>query len=228
MKWWEIILRLLTATMIGLIIGYDRERKNKPAGIRTHTLVCVGAAIIAILENLNEFEVIKLAASGAEGVNISVGRISAQVVSGIGFLGAGTIFSSKEKIAGLTTAASVWCTGCIGLALGRGEYLLGLFGCGLVMLTLTLIGRILPSAVLMQIEIQYQNREETQQFIKDAFIKASVTVMNIDFHAADHEGEKLYTGIYNVKMSSRPHPTEALAVLAEYKNIRSFKMRQQQ
>jgi len=225
MIWLEAVPRLLTATFIGLLIGYDRERKNKPAGTRTHTLVCVGAAIIAIMECLNEAEVIAVA---ADGVSISVGRISAQVVSGIGFLGAGTIFSSKERIAGLTTAASVWCTACLGLSIGKGYYILGLFGCAIVMLTLSLIGRILPSTVLMQIEIQYQNREETQQFIKEAFNKASVTVMNVDFHAEDHEGEKLYTGVYNIKMSSRPHPTEALAILAEYKNVRSFKMRQQQ
>ena len=121
MTWWEAMLRLLLAVGIGLAIGLDREYKNKPAGTRTHLLVCIGAALIAIMENYIVARVVALnAANGSTGIAVNVGRVSAQVVSGIGFLGAGTIFSTHKKIAGLTTAASLWATGCLGLVAGFG------------------------------------------------------------------------------------------------------------
>ena len=112
MAWWEAGARILLAILIGLAIGYERERRNKPAGTRTHILVCLGAALIAVMENYVEARVLAINTDVLNtGVAVSMGRISAQVVSGIGFLGAGTIFSSRKKIAGLTTAASLWCAG---------------------------------------------------------------------------------------------------------------------
>ena len=104
MAWWEAGARSLLAILIGLAIGYERERRNKPAGTRTHILVCLGAALIAVMENYVEARVLAINTDVLNtGVAVSMGRISAQVVSGIGFLGAGTIFSSRKKIAGLTT-----------------------------------------------------------------------------------------------------------------------------
>ncbi len=115
MSWWEQGLRLLLAVFIGCVIGIERERKNRPAGMRTHVLVCVGASIIAIMESLMIADTITLNMNNAStGIAISYGRISAQVISGIGFLGAGTIFISQKKIAGLTTAASLWNVACLG------------------------------------------------------------------------------------------------------------------
>ena len=107
MDWWEIFLRLGISVLLGGIIGVERERKNRPAGMRTHVLVCVGATVIAVLESAIMRDMVELNRTAeATGVAISVGRMSAQVVSGIGFLGAGTIFIAQKRIAGLTTAAS--------------------------------------------------------------------------------------------------------------------------
>ena len=100
MSWWEQGLRLLLAVFIGCVIGIERERKNRPAGMRTHVLVCVGASIIAIMESLMIADTITLNMNNAStGIAISYGRISAQVISGIGFLGAGTIFISQLRAA---------------------------------------------------------------------------------------------------------------------------------
>ncbi len=97
MAWWEAGARILLAILIGLAIGYERERRNKPAGTRTHILVCLGAALIAVMENYVEARVLAINTDVLNtGVAVSMGRISAQVVSGIGFLGAGTIFSSRK------------------------------------------------------------------------------------------------------------------------------------
>ena len=92
MAWWEAGARILLAILIGLAIGYERERRNKPAGTRTHILVCLGAALIAVMENYVEARVLAINTDVLNtGVAVSMGRISAQVVSGIGFLGAGII-----------------------------------------------------------------------------------------------------------------------------------------
>lgn len=131
---------MLVAVLVGGVIGIERERKNRPAGMRTHILVCVGAAMIAIMECYIEASTVQLNLEHAgSGVGVSMGRISAQVISGIGFLGAGTIFISQKKIAGLTTAASLWNVGCLGLASGMGYYGLAMVGCGIVIVTLTLL-----------------------------------------------------------------------------------------
>ena len=113
-----LLLRICAAVVIGAAIGIDRAIKNRPAGMRTHVLVCLGAALVALIEQ-QQAAIILMQGPGSP-VNVSVGRITSTVVSGVGFLGAGTIFISEHKISGLTTAASLWCTACIGLAVGSG------------------------------------------------------------------------------------------------------------
>lgn len=110
----EIILRLLLAVALGAGIGYQRERANKPAGLRTHILICLGCAL---------FTVVSIYGFG-DGVDPS--RVAAGVVAGIGFIGAGVIFRGMrgDHVMGLTTAASVWTTAAIGLAAGVGMYLI--------------------------------------------------------------------------------------------------------
>lgn len=112
----EIILKLALACLLGGVIGLERESLNRPAGLRTYTLVCMGStlAMIVSLEMYYQFQ-------GT--VNADPGRIAAQVVSGIGFLGAGTIMREGATVRGLTTAAGLWVVACIGLAVGAGMYM---------------------------------------------------------------------------------------------------------
>ncbi|MGE5544403.1 MAG: MgtC/SapB family protein [Bacillota bacterium] len=115
MSEWEIIFKLALSCILGGIIGLERESLNRPAGLRTYTLVCMGStlAMIVSLEMYYQFHAM---------VNADPGRIAAQVVSGIGFIGAGTIIREGATIRGLTTAAGIWVVGCIGLAVGAGLY----------------------------------------------------------------------------------------------------------
>lgn len=110
----DIILRLLLATALGAGIGYQRERSNKPAGLRTHALICLGCALFTVVSIFGF----------SDGVDTS--RVAAAVVTGIGFIGAGVIFRGMrgDRVMGLTTAASVWVTAAIGLAAGVGMYLI--------------------------------------------------------------------------------------------------------
>lgn len=111
----EILIRLGLACLLGGLIGMERERNRHPAGLRTHILVCIGATLV-MLCNIFIFEMYK-------GVsNLDPARLGAQVISGIGFLGAGTIIKEGVSIRGLTTAASLWAVACLGIAVGLGFY----------------------------------------------------------------------------------------------------------
>lgn len=127
---WDFILRLIVAGLLGGVIGWDREYRAKEAGLRTHFLVAIGSALIMIVSQHGFADVL-----GTEGMRIDPGRIAAQVVSGIGFIGAGTILIQKQFVRGLTTAAGLWATSGIGLAVGG-----GLYGVGVGAMVLTLIG----------------------------------------------------------------------------------------
>ena len=123
----EMVLRLLLATVLGAIIGYQRERAGKPAGLRTHILICVGAAI---------FTIASIYGFGTSG---DAARVAAGVVAGIGFLGAGAIIRGGEGIvAGLTTAATIWAVAGIGLAVGGGLYIISAVTTAIILIVLFL------------------------------------------------------------------------------------------
>lgn len=127
----EIIVRLVLSVVVASVIGFDREHKNRPAGIKTHVLVCVGACIIALIQKKIGYDALQIALTEpkfAGVVRADEARLIAQVVSGIGFLGAGTILVQHRTIMGLTTAASLWAVAGLGLALGMGDYAIGVAG----------------------------------------------------------------------------------------------------
>ncbi|MBQ9178039.1 MAG: MgtC/SapB family protein [Prevotella sp.] len=115
----DFILRITMAAILGGAIGLEREYREKAAGFRTHFLVALGSALFMII-SVYGFE----GALTSEGHRLDVSRVAAQVVSGIGFIGAGAIVFQKNMVVGLTTAAGVWVTAAIGLACGSGMYLL--------------------------------------------------------------------------------------------------------
>lgn len=125
----DILTRLFAALVLGGLIGLERELHGRPAGFRTHILVCMGAALTMVIG----FQI----HATARGATSDPTRIAANVVSGIGFLGAGTIMREGANVRGLTTAASLWVSGVIGLAAGAGAYLAAAGTTGLVILALT-------------------------------------------------------------------------------------------
>lgn len=126
--------RLLLATVLGGVIGLERELSGKPAGLRTNILICVGAALL--------MDVSEAVAASATTGPADPGRIAAQVVSGIGFIGAGTILVERGAIVGLTTAATIWVVAAIGLAVGSHAYIEAVGATILVGLTLVILGRV--------------------------------------------------------------------------------------
>jgi putative Mg2+ transporter-C (MgtC) family protein len=130
----EITLKLLLAIALGGIIGLEREASQKPAGLRTHILICVSATIMMVLSEL------VLAGKGA-GTGDTL-RIAAAVITGMGFIGAGTIIQSQGAVHGLTTAVTLWTVTGLGLVVGAGYYLIAILASALVLATLILFGKI--------------------------------------------------------------------------------------
>lgn len=131
----ELIIRLAAATLLGSIVGLERQKHEWAAGLRTHMLVCLGSALVMIVSTYGFQDVV-----GHNGISLDPSRVAAQVVSGIGFLGAGTIlFLRQEVVRGLTTAAGLWTVAAIGLACGGGLYLAAAITTAIVYIILAFI-----------------------------------------------------------------------------------------
>lgn len=129
----ELALRLFVAGVLGGIVGFEREYSNRPAGLRTHILVCLGSALVMLTADY-----IYVLYAGLQDVSLDPSRMGAQVISGIGFLGAGTILRTGNSVRGLTTAAGIWAVACIGMACGVGFYEGALIATALTFITLML------------------------------------------------------------------------------------------
>ena len=127
----EVLLKLGVALVIGTAIGAEREYKNKSAGLRTLVLICLGSALFTII-------------SYTLGAESETGRIASNIVTGIGFLGAGAIMREGLTVSGLTTASSIWVTAALGMSVGAGQYVLAFAGTAIVLIVLTLFGFIQP------------------------------------------------------------------------------------
>ncbi|QMV41021.1 MgtC/SapB family protein [Cohnella cholangitidis] len=127
----HLVIRLLLSVLLGGLVGYERERKNHAAGLRTHTLVCLGSCLLMILSMYGFADFV-----GEPNVRLDPARLAAQVITGVGFLGAGTILFTGKSITGLTTAASVWVVMAVGLTVGAGFYLPAVVSAVMVLLIL--------------------------------------------------------------------------------------------
>ncbi|MGI3449154.1 magnesium transporter ATPase [Citrobacter freundii] len=127
----EFLLRLMLAGLLGGVIGLERQIRAKEAGVRTHILIGIGSAMFMIVSKYGFYDVI-----GHGHIGLDPSRIAAQVVTGVGFLGAGNILVQKQTIRGLTTAADVWVTAAIGLVIGSGMYEVGIVGAVMALIVL--------------------------------------------------------------------------------------------
>ncbi len=215
-----IVLRIVLAILLGTIIGIEREIKHRPAGMRTHILVCLGACIIALIES--RF-ISSLNAQTESNVTYNFGRLTAQVVSGIGFLGAGTILFSDRRITGLTTAASLWNTACLGIAIGYGYYLIAIVGGIFVILVLIMMQRIIHVRVSKKVEIKFVHRVETIEYINKYFEENMIHVVDQDFNVTNTDGQNIYTNVYTLHLPSAVGYTDIVNHLSEHVNIMSIR-----
>lgn len=221
----DMFIRIAVAILIGCIIGAEREYKNRPAGLRTHVLVCLGACSIALAECLFTAS---LSSGTTSNVTYNFGRLCAQVISGIGFLGAGTIFTQRKKIAGLTTAASLWNAACLGILTGYGYYWVSLFMAAMVLAVLMLLQKVIRVNAIKRVEVRFNHRADTITFINDFFDKNGIKVLDLDFHieTVSEDGDNaggFYVNAYTLHLPSKINYTDVINHLAAYPHIQSVR-----
>lgn len=208
---WEMIARLALAVVLGGAIGYQRERSEKPAGLRTHALVCLGSALMMIISI--DLEPLL----GLQRTDIT--RIAASVVTGIGFLGGGAIIRQGNIVRGLTTAASIWVVSGVGLATGGGLYLAACASTIFILLTLTALKYIEVAAMPGHRTICLTAVDTPQQIglVVTALSQIEVTVGTIEIEPLEGEGVNIIQ--LGLQIPAEVENDEIISALASIKGI---------
>ncbi|MBS1616440.1 MAG: MgtC/SapB family protein [Bacteroidetes bacterium] len=217
LSWSEILIRLLLASAFGAFIGIERERKNWTAGLRTHMLVCIGSCLIMMISSFGFSDIL-----GQEHVVLDPSRVAAQVISGIGFIGAGTIlFIRPGTIHGLTTAAGLWTVAAIGLATGGGMY----FAAAITtLISLIILWALKPLETIYlgkgkqkSLQILVKSEKEHQVVLKTVLEQPEVKIQSFSLEKND-QGYRLILKFDNIEntvitglsllLNNNPHVTE--------------------
>lgn len=220
-----VAFRLFLAVLFGGIVGYEREKNNRPAGFRTHILVCFGAAIVSMVQDQLRLDILDLARNEsiavASVIKTDLGRLGAQVISGIGFLGAGSIMKEKgETVGGMTTAAGIWATGCVGLGIGWGFYNIAV--AAIVFMLLIMVSfkkfesKLVRKARLIKFEVKFLDEEGYVNGLLEAyeiFRQKSIRITQID---KVQEEDTVY---FTVSMKGRNNISDVIVSLSSVKNV---------
>lgn len=223
----SLLLRLLLAVLVGGMIGLEREMKRRPAGFRTYMLVSLGAALTMILGQYYNtmLDTLWQAAAQRIGNRVDVARFGAQVINGVGFLGAGTIIvTGHQQVKGLTTAAGLWASACMGLAIGVGFYecvLVGFFMIFFSMRLLPAIERaILSRARNVNVYIEMDNIEIFGNVVNR--LKAEgLSVYDMEIEKQQREAEVQINALFSLRMPRKMQHAEVLAALSTLDGIRT-------
>lgn len=226
----SMALRIILAMIMGGVIGYERELKHRPAGFRTYMLVALGSAVTVIL---SQYLDLMLSTGWAEslrenqvGNRTDVVRIGAQVINGIGFIGAGTILvTPRNEVKGLTTAAGLWASACMGLAIGAGFYECFLIGFALVIFIMKLLplieDAVLSRARNMNIYIEMDNIENLSNIVNR--IKADgIQMYDVDIDREQNSHIPQVNGLFSLRLPEKRHHTEVLAMLSTLDGVISI------
>lgn len=182
------VVRLLLASVCGFAIGIERTNRLKDAGMRTHLIVCMGAALMMLVSKYGFFDVSTL----TEFFKADVSRVASSVVAGIGFLGAGIIFVRNRSITGLTTAAGIWTTAGIGMAMGAGMYLIAVAGTIILITAQSLLHYSLALGETLDTMLTVQGRDVPGYILDSKRLKESVTAMPMTEALADAKDGGIY------------------------------------
>ena len=216
----EIALRLVMATALAGLVGLDREHRRSAAGLRTHALVGMSSCLLMIVSAFGFADIL-----GTPGVGLDPSRIAAQIVTGIGFLGAGTIIAHGESVRGLTTAASIWTVAALGIAVGAGMYRAALFGTALALIVL-LVMRPIERRLDMRwrkqtISALYDPKIVSPEVVLVALRRINLSVTGLSVEAQPDSGKEQIE--ITLSQSGDATLQNALQVVAQLEGVQSAK-----
>lgn len=221
-----VAFRLFLAVIFGGIVGLERERKHRPAGFRTHILVCFGAAIVSMVQDQLRIEILSYSdihQNFADFIKTDLGRLGAQVISGIGFLGAGCIIKDRgDMVVGMTTAAGIWATGCVGLGIGWGFYNIAIVA--IVFMLVVMVGlkrledKLIKKSKEISLKIELTNKDNISETIEkcyQVFRKKSLIVSEVE--------KRDNIIIFNLIVEAEKEMSEVMVSLSGFETIKSVK-----
>ena len=216
----DFVLRLFIAGILGSIIGLDREYRAKEAGYRTHFLVSLGSALIMIVSQYGFDEVLQ-----KPGMDLDPSRIAAQVVTGIGFIGAGTIILHKQIVRGLTTAAGIWATSGIGLAIGAGMYTLGISATILTLIGLEVLSLIFKSVGMKSSIVEFStNNKETLNRLSKKFNSKNFLIVSFQMNEKNIGDTTTYYVTMVIKSKKSNDEGTLLTQLQDFNDITVYRI----
>lgn len=221
----SMMVRVVLAMVVGGIVGFEREKKGRPAGFRTYMLVAVGATLTVILSQYLDYMLNNrwVLASGTIGIKTDLSRFGAQVINGVGFLGAGTIIvTGKQEVKGLTTAAGLWASACMGIAIGAGFYECMVMGTLLIVISMKLLpfieNIVMRRARNMSIYVGMDSMENLGSVV--SYLKnAGIRLFDVEIDKSENEHLKQVNALLSIRLPNQIQHTQVLAKLATMDGI---------
>lgn len=225
----SVFVRLILALILGGLIGLDRALRHRPAGPRTYALVCVGAALTMVL---SQYEYVMLTTDWAPmaeavGLKTDVSRFGAQVINGIGFLGAGTVIATnQQKVKGLTTASGLWASACLGLVVGSGFYEAALFAFLLIVVTMWLL-RPLEEVIIersrnINIYVELRSIADMGSVLK-TIKDQDINIFDMDIHHGKDQIVQKPNAVLYLRMPHRAPHHELITLLSDLDEVYTVK-----
>lgn len=214
----EYIFRVLLAGLCGMIVGMERKNRSKEAGVRTHFVVASGAALMMVISKYAFFDMIQSGIYGNVDVRLDPSRVASTIASGIGFLGAGMIFVHKNTIIGLTTAAGIWATSGIGMAIGAGMYLLGISSTLIILIAQIILhlnfhkNKKTKAKILTVTDV---TEEGYQRYLTNVFEEMNIYINDVSVDYSGENNERNYTFIIDMPLSANE---DEIITKAKYKS----------
>ena len=202
MQYLYYIVRIIVAGFCGCLIGYERKVRSKGAGIRTHCVVACAAALMMIISKYAFYDVAMQGALMGADVRLDPSRVASTIVSGVGFLGAGTIFVHKNKISGLTTAAGIWATSGVGMAIGSGMYMVGIAATIIIVFSQVFLHmdfKFLQTDRTMKLKVFHVNEENYQSKIRSLLAEHKIHLHETKIH---RESNNIKTYSFTIDIQS--------------------------
>ena len=218
----QFVFRIFLAGVCGMIIGFERKNRSKEAGIRTHFVVACGAALMMVVSKYAFFDVISKGIYEGVEVRLDPSRIASTIASGIGFLGAGMIFVHRNTITGLTTAAGIWATSGVGMAIGAGLYSIGICATLIILLAQIILHKNfrwirLPKAKVLV--IKGVNEENFQESITKKLEELSISIRDVSIDSDSENNTRKYT--FHIEMPYEVTEESVVSVLPYQVSLKS-------